>query len=291
VSAATLHPPLSYLWHFNDAPIPDATNNSLTISNVSFAQEGEYSCLVADAVATTRTRFAKLTALVTPRILNPPLDQRVVTGAPVTVSVSASGHPLPLGIEWRRNATALRSNAIAGHTDFWTFLAPTNLVTNLLYRVVIKNAAHTLPGVSTAFYLTTLADSDSDGLPDEFESGQGLNPSNPADGLEDADGDGMTNHAEYVAGTDPIDPFSYLRVEPPFFALPGAADPSLSFHAAANRTYRLEGRDFFESPWQVIADVVAAPAARDLTITDSIAGPSNRHRIYRLVTPRPVSVP
>jgi hypothetical protein len=49
----------------------------------------------------------------------------------------------------------------------------------------------------------TLADSDGDGMDDEFEVRFGMNPSDPNDGAMDSDGDGVTNLEEYYVGTDP----------------------------------------------------------------------------------------
>ena len=56
-------------------------------------------------------------------------------------------------------------------------------------------------------FVTFLADSDHDGLPDEWEILYGLNPK-AADATLDSDGDTMSNLAEYIAGTDPTDPSS-----------------------------------------------------------------------------------
>ena len=57
------------------------------------------------------------------------------------------------------------------------------------------------------------ADTDNDGLPDEWESLHGLNPDDPMDSGLDSDGDGMCNFAEYLAGTDPNDDDSQFEVE------------------------------------------------------------------------------
>jgi pectate lyase len=47
------------------------------------------------------------------------------------------------------------------------------------------------------------ADSDHDGMPDEWEKAHGLNPNDAADAQADPDKDGYTNLEEYLNGTDP----------------------------------------------------------------------------------------
>jgi len=47
------------------------------------------------------------------------------------------------------------------------------------------------------------ADADLDGMPDQWESDNGLDPGDGADGPADADGDGYTNVEEFLNGTDP----------------------------------------------------------------------------------------
>jgi hypothetical protein len=45
-------------------------------------------------------------------------------------------------------------------------------------------------------------DLDNDGLPNDFEIANGLNPNDPSDAARDEDGDGLTNLAEYQLGTN-----------------------------------------------------------------------------------------
>ncbi|MFW3146596.1 MAG: carboxypeptidase regulatory-like domain-containing protein [Thermoplasmatota archaeon] len=48
-------------------------------------------------------------------------------------------------------------------------------------------------------------DDDNDGMDDQWELDNGLDPNDPSDAFEDADGDGYSNLDEYLAGTDPQD--------------------------------------------------------------------------------------
>jgi hypothetical protein len=49
------------------------------------------------------------------------------------------------------------------------------------------------------------ADSDNDGMPDNWETAQGFDPKDAADGSGDADGDDLSNTLEYSVGSDPHD--------------------------------------------------------------------------------------
>lgn len=53
------------------------------------------------------------------------------------------------------------------------------------------------------------ADSDGDGMPDDWEKKYGLNPQDPSDADLDSDEDGFTNLEEYRAGTNPVDKSSH----------------------------------------------------------------------------------
>ncbi len=56
---------------------------------------------------------------------------------------------------------------------------------------------------------TINADSDGDGMPDEWERKYDLNPQDSADAELDSDEDGFTNAQEYADGTDPLDAKSH----------------------------------------------------------------------------------
>ena len=57
------------------------------------------------------------------------------------------------------------------------------------------------------------ADTDGDGMPDEWEKKHGLNPNAASDGPQDKDKDGYTNIEEYLNGTDPTVFIDYRKAE------------------------------------------------------------------------------
>jgi hypothetical protein len=85
-----------------------------------------------------------------------------------------------------------------------------------------------------------LADSDGDGLPDLWESENGLQPSNPfgghgADG--DYDFDGLTNEEEYIFGLSPILPDAELA--PRISLVPDGVDWDVNFPGIPGRLHTL----------------------------------------------------
>ncbi len=122
-------------------------------------------------------------------------------------------------------------------------------------------------------------DTDGDGLPDAWESTNGLNVS-LADTTLDLDGDGASNGAEFRANTNPQDSTSVLSGK----VVSAAGGFALRFDAAAKRTYSVQYKVSLADPaWQKLRDVPAGEA-RSVEITDPAA--VSARRFYRVVTPR-----
>ena len=272
--------PLRYQWLFNDSPLLHATNTTLTISNAQFASGGTYRVVVTNTFGTDTSAPAMLTIWQDAGIVQPPLSQAVVVGAPVTLSVTLLGTPRPYSVEWRRGSTTVMSNAVPGGQAFYSFTA-LSFPTNQQYRVIVRNQPNTGVTSNALITITTLADTDGDRIPDEWETAYGLSPTDPLDAQRDADGDGLFNGGEYIAGTDPTNAASFLRID----SITAMGGTTLTFGAASNHTYAVQYRDEW-SPgfWNMLTTVPARATNHTAQIIDP--NPSRpTSRFYRLATP------
>ena len=278
--------PIRCQWLLNGAVIPQATNTSLVLSNAQPSQGGIYSAVLSDAYSTVTSSNAVLSVLVDPAIILPPLSQAVVTNGSVTLSVAVTNTAtLPVGYRWRRGNLFL-ANAYFTLNERTCFLVVSNVQSSTNYSVVVTNASNTGGVLSSAAYLTVLADSDSDGLPDAWMTqylghltGQAGDHSLPAD---DYDGDGMKNLQEYVAGTNPTNALSLLK-------LVGSSNPAspamIQFVGMSNHTYSVLFSDQLGTgAWTKLADLPARSSNATVTVADP--APSLTNRSYRVVVPR-----
>lgn len=83
--------------------------------------------------------------------------------------------------------------------NIWTALVPGR---SYLMKVLASSEQDFHRDYSLCWRMETPPDSDSDGIPDDWEVQFGLDHTNPEDAAEDTDGDGLDNEAEYIAGTD-----------------------------------------------------------------------------------------
>ncbi len=190
-------------WDCTDDGVFDVSDNAGTGLTCTYAEVGSYTARLR--VTDLAGRTAETTAAVTvgnvdPVITSsPPLDAlegalwtyaavavdpgaarvwSLSAGAPVGMAVAATGI-----VTW----TPTYEQAVVGAADVDLIVADGNGGTD-----------------SERFTITVATiDDDADGIPDTWESDNGLDPDGPSDAALDADNDGLTNLQEWQQGTDP----------------------------------------------------------------------------------------
>jgi len=100
--AASGSQPFNYQWMFNGTNILNATNISLTLTNVQYSNMGNYAVTIANPAGTASSSNALLTVTGPPVITTQPSSQTNLTGNTVTFIVAANG-PAPFGYQWHFN--------------------------------------------------------------------------------------------------------------------------------------------------------------------------------------------
>lgn len=115
-------PPLHYQWQFNGANlvngthISGATNNTLTLSDITTNEAGTYDVIITNAFGTTNAS-ATLTVITAPFLVTPLTNQVSGLGWPVSFVVSVIGGT-PFNYSWTMNGNTLtNSSRISGATN------------------------------------------------------------------------------------------------------------------------------------------------------------------------------
>jgi hypothetical protein len=157
VQATSDYPPINYQWYYNSGVISGATSSTLTLNNVTLANEGFYHVVLTDGVSTVPSAPARLSVLVTPILTEQPVGQTVAVGDSATMRASVMGNPLPLGYRWRRSG-APYTNVVINQTNHSITL--NNIRTNDAgtYTVIVTNiaTAGTAGVLSSNAYLTVV---------------------------------------------------------------------------------------------------------------------------------------
>jgi len=146
------------------------------------------------------------------------------------------------------------------------------------YRLTAASPSGVSNGGDLTFTTAAWTDSDGDGMPNDYETAAGLNPSNAADANIDSDGDGMTNLQEYEAGTDPKSASSVFRITAVDIS---GGDVVITFPSVLGKTYRLEQRGSLSENWMLLSDNIAGTGS-PIAIADVEAADQNLNRFYRV---------
>jgi hypothetical protein len=126
--------PLTFQWRRNGVDIPNATNATLTLSNIVWDNRGTYSLIASNSFGAVESLPAELTVLAQPTILVQPTNVIVFPGSNVTFTVQAGGM-LPITYQWRRNGVD-----VPGATSTSLFLPSVDWPLRGDYTVVLSNA-------------------------------------------------------------------------------------------------------------------------------------------------------
>jgi len=267
--------PVRYQWRFEGTNLPNATNASYTMTNISPAQHGVYSVMVLDNISTALSDDAFVFVLIRPGIVVPPAPQTVLEGATAIFSCVATGGP-PLYYRWISN-----NAQFVVTTTPYLYLSNVQVRTPpLQFRVVVTNVAgSTSAAQSTNVPLIVLSDFDRDGMADRWEEQYGFSTNDASNATLDLDGDTMINREEYVAGTDPTNALSLLNV---VFSATNATE--LNFVAQSNISYTVQWQtNPTAAPWLRLTNITAQPAVRMIQV--ETADPQWPQRYLRVVTP------
>jgi uncharacterized repeat protein (TIGR01451 family) len=205
------------------------------------------------------------------------LTNQLPAGANFVSATSSQGSVTNTGgaVVASLGALAAGSNATVSinftATDFGT-------VSNLAF-IASPGSLDPVPANNTnTLFVIVPVDFDGDGLPDAWELGNGLSPTNAADAALDLDGDAFTALQEFLAGTDPADPRNFLGIVSVNLI---GDDGLVEFSSVAGRAYDVELTDGWPPvSWAPVLTNVPGTGANILVT--NLGGASATNRIYRV---------
>jgi hypothetical protein len=98
--------PVAYQWCLNGAPLWEATNSSLLITNSQSIDAGLYNVIVTNISGAATSTVATLTVLFPPSIVTQFHSQRVLQGNSLEFTLSTEGTQ-PFAFQWLFNSVAM----------------------------------------------------------------------------------------------------------------------------------------------------------------------------------------
>jgi hypothetical protein len=165
-------------------------------------QSDFFDVLPNGAVRVAQIRFNAPAAVPVTLTLTAPQTTLTMAGQTVQLTATAT---LPGGSTRDITASAAGTGYLSSNPAVAT-VSPDGLVTALVSGTILVSALNDGALGILRLQILLSGDSDGDGLADDFELANGLDPNNPVDVLDDPDGDGLSTKDEFLAGLDPRDP-------------------------------------------------------------------------------------
>jgi hypothetical protein len=127
--------PLTYQWRKNGVNIGGATGPSLSLNNVTRADDGDYSVVVSDASVSLVSDVANLLVLVRAKVIRFTQSLTVAAGSNATFTTEVTNTAtLPISFGWRTNNAFATNMTIDGYVSTFTI---SNVRTNQAYNVPV----------------------------------------------------------------------------------------------------------------------------------------------------------
>jgi len=179
------------------------------------------------------------------------------------------------GVSWTLIGTCTNAMPVT----FYAGLATAGYVANELCTATYENTALEQDFDSDGLLDSVDPDDDNDGLPDEWELANGMNPL-ASDAQTDADGDGLTAAQEYHAGTCPTNALSCVVMTD---CTPNPAMPEefiLRWQSVAGKTYTLQASTNLTAGFNITVGTGISATPPTNVYTDQVNGVSSR--FYRI---------